>query len=318
MWRRTYATAHNAISHKSSLLHPWPTALKPTPHEIFGISPNDSYRNNAVRAHVRATYRKFLKLYHPDLAFGNDVVDDAGRLLLAEQKRWRFNAIRIAYDSLCNPQTAAPMPRYRQGFHASPSELKSAAHGARFDYAFRKARDLRSSTHNEAFWQAATWEEFYKMKYNREPPTMEQIEENKRKILKWVVAFVAVYTVLQMMLAIEKADETKRQTRLMNMLAAGHLSDAYANHGLDLTQLGRIKRMLVQRSLSLPEEKRLADNKDMLIKYAQGAYPDENPNNLPAFSPGLYSKNLSTSSLSANAVSAHDLPTFSATGPNNK
>ncbi|RKP28420.1 hypothetical protein METBISCDRAFT_25018 [Metschnikowia bicuspidata] len=319
MWRRTYATAHNPISHKSSLLHPWPTALKPTPHEIFGISPNDSYRNNAVRAHVRATYKKFVKLYHPDLASGNDVVDNAGRLLLAELKRWRFDAIRLAYDSLCNPQTAAPMPRYRQGFHARPSELKSATHGARYDYAFRKARDLHSSTfHNEAFWQAASWEEFYKMKYNREPPTMEQIEENKWKILKWVGAFVAVYLVLQMMLAMEKANEFKRQTRLMNMLAAGHLSDSYANHGLDLTQLGRIKRFLVQRSLSLPEEVRLADNKDMLIKYAQGAYPAENPNNLPAFSRGLSSNNLSTSSLSANAVSAHDLHTPSATGPNNK
>lgn len=273
MLRRMYATAAGKpLSHALANLHPWPKATKPAPHEIFGIGQNDSYRNDAVRKQVRATYKKYVKLYHPDLAVANEVVGDDGKVLLMEQKRGRFDAVKHAYESLCNPNQPAVMPRYPTGF----TERRSAGHGARFDYAFRKARDTRNKTfYNEQFWQAATWEEFYKMKYNREPPTMEQIEENKWKILKWVVAFTAVYAVLQMMIAFERTNEYNRQTRLMNLQANAHLAESYASPpagGSDLTQLGRIKRFLLHRSLSLTDEERLNTNNEMLIKYAQDSH----------------------------------------------
>lgn len=111
------------------------------------------------------------------------------------------------------------------------------------------------------------------MKYLREPPTMEELEANKWKILKWVVAFAAVYLALQMMLAVERAKEFNRQTYLMNLQANAQLADLYGDG--DLTQLGRIKRFLVHRSLTLPDEERMRVNDEMLVKYAQKSHRDE-------------------------------------------
>lgn len=289
-----YATAsRKPISHSMANLHPWPQGLKPTPYEIFGIGPNDSYRNEDVRKQVRATYKKYIKLYHPDLAVSNEVMGDNGQLLLMEQKRRRFDVVKHAYESLCNPNQPAVMPRYSAGF-TEFSERRSAGHGARYDYAFRKARDTRNKTfYNEDFWHAATWVEFYKMKYNREPPTMEQIEENKWKILKWVVAFTAVYVVLQLMIAFERANEYNRQTHLMNLQANAHLSNSYASPApgeAELTQLGRIRRFLNHRSLSLADEERLNVNNDMLIRYAQETHSRRTDDVLALPPPQVYTQ----------------------------
>lgn len=283
MWRRLYATTlasgRNSINHSHYNLHPWPNSVNPSPYEIFDTSKIPS---SDLKKHIRLTYKKYVKLYHPDLAASNDILDNDGQVLLKEQKRARFNEIRDAYEHLCDPLKPAIMRRYNQGTSSSgPGSGPSAPYNSPFgkgngsasEWPFTSKANRQQFYNDLEFWRAGTWEEYYRMKYNKEPPTREQIEANKWKIFRWVVAFTVVYSALQFLLAMERANEYNRQARLRTLKADSHLAKSYGNYGDDdLTQLGRIKRFLVHRNLSLLEEDRKKVNEEMLMKYAQRSY----------------------------------------------
>lgn len=284
MFRRTYGTARKALTHAHYDLHPWPKSGNPSPHDLFCTS---RVPKNGLKQHVRLTYKKYLKLYHPDLASSNDVLSDTGEVLLSKEKRERFNVIKDAYERLTAPQQAASMPQYRQSstsytsstnnYSGSTSSFGGSSWNAEntysdpgAHYASRSNSFRRQFYKDEAFWQAGTWEEYYRMKYQKEPPTKEQIEANKWKILKWVASFTVVYCALQLLLAMERAKEYNRQIHLQNLQANSHLTNSYTNHGdEDLSQEGRLKRFLVHRSLSLSEEDRKGANEELWMKYAQ-------------------------------------------------
>lgn len=276
MWRRFYATGRNTINHSHYNLHPWPNSAAPSPHEIFGTG---KIASPDLKKHIRLTYKKYVKLYHPDLAASNDILDNDGQVLLTEQKRKRFNEIRDAYEHLCDPLKPAVMRRYTQGTGAQQSASSpynspfGKGAGAATEWPFTSRANRQQFYNDQEFWRAGTWEEYYRMKYNKEPPTREQIEANKWKILRWVVAFTVVYSALQFLLAMERANEYNRQARLKTLKADTNLAKSYGNYGDDdLTQLGRVKRFLVHRNLSLLEEDRKKVNEEMLMKYAQRSY----------------------------------------------
>lgn len=264
MLRRTYATYKKQHTHAHYGLHPWPNLTRPAPHHIFDCecAPNHN------RAHVRLTYRKYVKLYHPDLSCSNEVVDELGNLLLTEEKLRRFSEIKEAYENLCNSKSHVPFSRYLT--HQTDPPFDSSYNSA---YSHQQRKKYYK---DQIFQQAGTWEEFYRMKYDREPPTMAEIEANKWKILKWVAAFVVVYTVLYILVALEHAKDYDRQTRFQNMRANAHLMKAYDNHGQDTTQLERVKRFLVHRNLSLPDEERRNAYDEASIKFVQRPPVKEN------------------------------------------
>lgn len=267
---RHYATESlPKINHSHYGLPNWPQTKKPTPHEIFSLSDNFPNRREYEKA-LKATYQKFVKLYHPDRSASHDVVDLTGAALLAMQKRQRFDDIQNAYAILKDPRQSAAFNRaqnttwgdYKPGKTDSFNAYRMAnAHRAKYSY-----------QQDPKFWQAGTWEDYYQMRYGRSAPTREEWEKNKYTILWKVLAVALVVVMLQIMLAVERTADFNREIRMMNLRANADLANAYNNYDEGLSRFQRIRRFLMYRRLGMDnrdhEDVRTEEN-HMLTKYAQ-------------------------------------------------
>lgn len=270
--RRFASTSRRAIDHAHYDLHVWPKLKTPSPHEIFNVLKGESEFANRqeYEKKVKQTYQKFVKIYHPDVCSGHDVIDHSGKTLSAEQKRQRFDDVQQAYEILKSPSKSSAYQRSQTTTWGDYQKGKTGSFDA---YRMANAHRKKYSYDNDPkFWHAATWEDYYQMKYGRPAPTREEWEKNKWKILWRVLAVALVVVLLQIMLALERTLEFNRQTRLMNLRADAELKEAYNNFGEDHSQFQRLRRFLLYRRLALEDrnmEEMKQEENEMLTNYAR-------------------------------------------------
>lgn len=263
---RRYATQARRVDHSHFDLHGWPKAKNPAPHEIFNVQESELTNRLEYNKTIKSTYQKLVKLYHPDIT--HDVIEGSA-ILLAEQKRLRFDAVQNAYEVLKDPRNRLAFAKYQNTTwnDYKPGTLSFEA------YRMANAHRQKYSYNNDPrFWQAGTWEDYYRMRYDRPAPTMEEWERNKWKILWKVLAVSGVVVVLQIMLALERTDEFNRQTRLMNLRATADVQQAYDNYDEDPSQFLRVRRFLLFRRLALSnrdQDEMKQEENAILTKYAR-------------------------------------------------
>lgn len=269
---RRYATeSKKCIDHSLLGLTAWPKSKSPTAHEIFGFDPaGKDYRNRQeFERMLKAKYKKLVKLYHPDLSINHDVVEN-DQPLLAEKKRSRFDEVQKAYEILKDPSKRLATRKYET---ANWEDFRYDKANSFEAYRYANAHRKQYAYGNDPkFWHAATWEDYYRMKWGAKPPTMEEFEKNKWKILWRVLAVGSIALVLQVMFALDRVDEFNRQTRLMNLRANADISDAYNNYDEGHLRFQRIRRFLLYRRLFLEnrdDEALKAEENTMLTRYAQ-------------------------------------------------
>ncbi|CUM64004.1 uncharacterized protein PRCAT00001592001 [Priceomyces carsonii] len=271
---RCYATSAESFDpHEKFNLPPWPTSKRPSPFEIFDIK--DEQKNLSVTDFnnlLKNNYSKFIKIYHPDISKHLTIYDNKHKVLTSDMKRDRFDQIRNAYEILKNPKRRLAYKRYES------TTWDSYKPGASSFEAYRMANSHRSS-HNflkdEEFWTAGTWEDYYRMKYKRPPPTKEEFEKNKYRILAGVLVVAGLSFAIQMMLVIERSNEYVRQTNLHNLKSMQDLQQTYDNYGEGTSRFERLKRFLTfRRSYFMDKgdekmEQLKKEDQAMLTKYAQ-------------------------------------------------
>ena len=277
--RCTYATSSGDFidHHKRLELHDWPSSKNPTPYEVFGLSSKDIGMSRIeLNKILKQRYVKLVKIYHPDTSLD---LSDKGKPLSDDQKRKRFDLIQESYDVLRDARRRVAYNRFKstsweqQGPYNPSSEpfskesfeayRRANAHRARYDF-----------TRDEAFWLAGTWDDYYQMKYQRPPPTKEDLEKNKYKILFGVLAFGALAFGLQIMNAIERTNQYLVETHKMNLQSMRDLNESYEGDGsyseadnLRKFLIGRRTRMQLKRDEFGEEEP--SDN-ELLHRYAKG------------------------------------------------
>ena len=268
--RRNSSEAGDA--HSRYNLHPWPNSRRPTPFEIFNIHEKDhNLPTSEFNKILRLVFTGYMKIYHPDVSRSRTVFDNKNRELSPEQKKERFDQIINSYDILKNPRRRIAYTKYSDTSwdayrpNASSFEAYRMANVHRSKYAFEN---------DEQFWHASNWEDYYKRRFNRPPPTKEELEKNKYKILAGVLAVAAISTGLQFMLAVKRADEFKKEIELLNLEASKNLQESKNNYGQGTTRFQRLRRFLIQRrsSLDLDDEtmeKIRQDEHDILVRYAR-------------------------------------------------
>ncbi|EMG45595.1 JID1 J domain-containing protein 1 [Candida maltosa Xu316] len=248
-----YATAASEgpeDHHKRLDLHDWPKSKNPTPYEIFGISSNEmGISTLELNKILKKKYFAFVKIYHPDTSLS--ILHD-GVELSPEMKRKRFDMIQEAYDILKNPRRRVSYNRY----HTTSWEQQGRYRGGgeqwnqeSFD-AYRRANAHRTRynfDNDEQFWQAGTWQDYYQMKYKRPPPTKEEFEKNKYKILAGVLLVGALGFGLQIMGAIDRTNQYLLESHRINLKTMRDLNDSYDNYGEGHTEADTLRRFLVNR-----------------------------------------------------------------------
>ncbi|KAI5958036.1 JID1 [Candida theae] len=276
---RSYATSANEFTdhHKRLDLHDWPTSKNPTPYEVFGLSSKDiGMSRSELNRILKARYVKLVKIYHPDTSL--DLADNFGTPLGDEQKRKRFDLIQESYDILRDARRRVAYNRFKttsweqQGPYNPSSEpfsresfeayRRANAHRARYDF-----------TKDEAFWSAGTWNDYYQMKYQRAPPTKEELEKNKYKILFGVLAFGALAFGLQIMSAIDRTNQYLIDTHKKNLQSMRDLNVSYEGDG-SYSEAENLRKFLIGRRATMRSkndgfgEEEPSDN-ELLHKYAK-------------------------------------------------
>lgn len=270
---RRYATeaGRRQVNHTHFDLHAWPKSKRPSPHDIFDMDPSEAqYKTRQEFDNkLKSTYKKLVKMYHPDLSVSHDIVEGSNTLL-AGKKRARFDEIQKAYELLKDPRKRIAYKKYDQTTWADYKPGKTSSFEA---YRMANAHRRQYSYENDPkFWHAATWEDYYHMKWGRAPPTTEELEKNKWKILYRVLAVASVVVVLQIMLALERTEEFNRQTRLMNLRADADLRESYNNYDEGRSQFQRLRRFLLYRRSGLAgrdDETSKKEENEILTRYAQ-------------------------------------------------
>lgn len=271
---RRFATAGEPIDHHSKhSLHPWPKSKKPTPYEIFQIDDKD--QNLSVLEFnkiLKKKYTSYVKIYHPDVASKIDILDSKQNTLTPQMKRNRFDEIMNAYELLKDPRRRVAYNKFKDTTWDTYSPQAGSFDAYRLANAHRKKYNFEN---DEEFWRAGTWEDYYNMKFKRTPPTREELDKNKYKILAGVLAVAGLTLCLQLMLAFNKSYEVSRETALLNLKALRDLQQSTDNYGEGRTPFQRLKRFLLYRrsTFASQDEARLRDleeqDRQLLVKYAQ-------------------------------------------------
>ncbi|RCK63739.1 J domain-containing protein 1 [Candida viswanathii] len=254
--RCRYATAADPSEdptdhHKRLGLHDWPKSKTPTAYEIFGFSNDDmSMSPLEMNRALKKRYLALVKIYHPDTSLA---LTQDGKEITPEVKRERFDMIQESYDILKNPRRRIAYNRYQTTSWEQQGEYFGDKKGAwsreNFE-AHRRANAHRrryAFKNDEAFWHAATWNDYYQMKYHRAPPTQEELDKNKYKILAGVLLFGAVGFVLQMVNAVDNANKYLLETQRLNLQSMKALNDARDNYGEGHSEADKVRRFLANR-----------------------------------------------------------------------
>ncbi|CAK9435502.1 uncharacterized protein LODBEIA_P02290 [Lodderomyces beijingensis] len=288
--------------HKRLDLHDWPKSRHPTAYEVFGLSSKDiSMSTMELSTVLKQRYVKLVKIYHPDTSL--DLLDEYGQVMSDDTKRKRFDLIQESYDILKNPRRRGAYNRYQTTSWDQQGRFKGTGRGPQGEAyttesfeAFRRANAHRTRfdfQHDEAFWSAGTWNDYYQMKYKRPPPTREEFDKNKYKILMGVLAVGALSFGLQFMNAIDRTNQYLLETHRLNLKSMKDLNQSYAGAGdIDsFSEADNVRKFLISRRSSAKlkhddmlesgeqrrdeidpfAERRAAEPSDheLLVKYAQ-------------------------------------------------
>ena len=180
-----YATASQEPidHHKRFQLHEWPKSAKPSAYEIFGLTSKDMGMSTLeLNKVLKRKYLALVKIYHPDTSLS---IQYKGGEMTAEMKRKRFDMIQEAYDILKNLDVERhiigikPLHGINRGIIREMED-----NGVKKFEAYRRAHAHRTRynfENDEQFWLASTWQDYYQMKYNRPPPTKEELEKTNTK-----------------------------------------------------------------------------------------------------------------------------------------
>ncbi|RLV92567.1 J domain-containing protein 1 [Spathaspora sp. JA1] len=265
--------------HKRLDLHEWPNSQNPTPLEIFNLKQKDlGMPQLEFKRHIKRRYLAYVKLYHPDTSL---TLHEKGKELSEEEKRRRFDQIQQAYDILQDPRRRVAYSRYQSASSRGPT-YKPAAHGYTQEHfeAYRAANAQRRQydfQNNEEFWRAGTWEDYYRMKYKREPPTKEEFERNKYKILYGVIAFGALGFALQIVNTIDRTNKILLDNQKKTLRTMHDLNDHADNFGQGNSEADGLRRFLVSRRTSIKSKKypdedgedNEHEDSELLVKYAK-------------------------------------------------
>lgn len=181
--------------------------------------------------------------------------------MTVEMKRERFDTIQKAYEVLKDPKR-----RLAYGRSVTVNWNQYSTTASNFD-TYRMANAHRKQyrfENDEEFWKAGTWEDYYRMRYNRSPPTREEFDKNKYKILAGVVCVMCITTTIQLILAFENSNDAKYQIHLQNLRLLKETEnltyDEYAN------RFSTIRRFLVNRRSNVDDIEKL---KQMELQDAQ-------------------------------------------------
>lgn len=238
---------HHLSFRKLTSLPDWPERTTPTPFEIFGFQQVDyNLSQKEFFKQLKPKYIQYVKLYHPDV---QTVVMNGSRILTDEEKRSRFDLIQNGYEILKDPRRRVALTRYTQTnwedaprYRHERDFSKENFQQFRYAHAHRKAYDFNN---NEQFWQAGSWEDYYRMKHKREPPTVEEIEKNKLKILAGVLTVAGLMFALHVIQTIERTDELNRVHRLASARAQQLLEESYGSP--QTSQFERLEKFLTTR-----------------------------------------------------------------------
>lgn len=271
---RHYATSSDSVNyHEKYGLHPWPKGKDPNPNEVFDITDSElGLPINDLNKILKDKYVKYIKIYHPDVSKNIVIHDHNDNILTNEMKRIRFDQIKNSYDILRDPKRRISYRNFRQTSWNNYKPETSNFNAYRMANAHRKKYDFK---HDEQFWQAGTWEDYYHMRFKRDPPTQEELDKNKYKILACVVLVCVLSGVLQTMLAVDRTNERLRQVNLSNLKSLKDLKASQENYGEGLSSLERLRRFLLFRrsGQNLPEgvsvDEIRDEEKELLTKYAR-------------------------------------------------
>ncbi|KAG7665451.1 JID1 [[Candida] subhashii] len=253
-----YATAANEDPeldhHKRLDIHPWPKTKDPTPYEIFNLGEQDKkLSTKELKKILKKTYLAYVKLYHPDTSL---VIHHKGKPLSSEEKKKRFELVQKAYDILKDPRRRIAYERYQTTSWEQQTRMPDPADGFSKEHfeAYRRANAFRgkySFENNEEFWRAATWEDYYRARYKRPAPTVEELEKNKYKILYGVLAVGAIAFALQISRAVDRVNERLLDQQKLNLKTMRALNESYDNYGMGEKEADRVRRFIAARRANL-------------------------------------------------------------------
>lgn len=257
--------------HIKAGLPPWPKSKLPSPKELFDF---DTLNDINFKNDIKNKYQKYVKIYHPDVSLKLEIKFE-GKVLTKEELRQRFDQISSAYEILRDPVKRSAYWRYENSnwsqVHRNNARHKAATGGGtayqlRATYErYRQASKTAGYGYqdDEAFWTAGSWEDYYRMKHKREPPTAEEIEKNKYKILAGVIAVATISTVLQYLRAVKKTEEFHAETAYLNKEANADLKGSRNNYEFGTGQLDRMERFLVLRRFNFFDRGDMDKHQDM-------------------------------------------------------
>ncbi|CAH6720895.1 hypothetical protein CLIB1444_04S10352 [[Candida] jaroonii] len=242
---RSYATSTNIKDfHDKHQLPHWTS----DPKKLFGLDNDMNLTPKETDLFIKSNYNKFLKIYHPDIINNIEVHDEKNKLMNNEEKRKRFDEIQKHYDILKNPVRRNAYLRS----DVTWEDYKYKTHRTDRNSTFGNFETFRMSNshrrqynfdNNEEFWKAGTWEDYYKMKYDKTPPTREQFEKNKFKILYAVLMVMGITTTIQLILAFDKSRRMNYEINLTNLKLLQEM-----NYDVEPdTPLSSIRRLLINR-----------------------------------------------------------------------
>lgn len=252
-------------------LHEWPKVKSPGPYEIFAIAGKDkNLPQDDFNKMVKGVYQKYIKIYHPDINKNLVIKDNKGNELTMDEKRQRYDLVRKAYEILTNPQRRKAFNAYSTtSWDQTTSDGRVYSdinrHNRHTFHSFRTANAHRYQgfEKNEKFWTAGNWQDYYRMNYNREPPTKEEIERNSIRTLLIVVAVGFLAFLLQVLWAVEKTNESIRQREIINLAAMQNLNDSY-DYSRDPSEFQRLNRFLTDRRATLVNDKMIEEDEELV------------------------------------------------------
>lgn len=231
-----------------------------TPPAIFGLSSTEMTMPALdVKKKLKDTYARFVKLYHPDVSGQKVIVDAKGKILSQEEKNARFLEVQSAYELLKSTKRRLAYNRYSTTSWNHTKKQTSRRDEWFSDENFRRFQQANANrfTHsfrrNEQFWTAGTWEDYYRMRHNRAPPTREQVQKNKYQILVVVLAIGGLVCSLQIMTALDASLVRRLALAEEYRKSAADLEQSRSNFGEGDLAASRLERFLVSRRLVMPD-----------------------------------------------------------------
>lgn len=197
-----------------------------------------------------------------------EVYNEKGVLMTPEMKRSRFDTIQKAYEVLKDPKRRLAYGRSVTTDFSQYSKHDSSFENYRRANAHRKQYNFEN---DEQFWQAGTWEDYYKMRYNRAPPTKEEFDKNKYKILAGVLVVMCITTTIQVLLAFDSANDMKFKIQMQNLkLMKEHERAAYNEFN---DRFNSVRDLLVRRRSTIKDSNLIkeqeAEDAVVLTDYAK-------------------------------------------------